>query len=162
MNIKDTLVSFRRSPVAPLFDSLSLPARSIRFRTPWTCCSVFYKPDKCKSWDNWQKNRKYTIISNNSTSFMPLIRRVKTKWLRDDCSFICVLPTDLEICNMHCHLKTKARKNTITLYCILKWTHFRKWKYKNHKVNVTYFQPVSKTQIYYETTLQYQETWRLQ
>ena len=31
-----------------------------------------------------------------STSLMPHIRKVKTKWLRDDCSFICVLPTDLE------------------------------------------------------------------
>jgi len=62
-------VSLNRSPVVLLLESLSLPARSIRFKTPWTFCSVF--------------------------SFFPLIRSVKTKWLLDDYLFICVLPTDL-------------------------------------------------------------------
>lgn len=119
MKIKDTLVSFRRSPVAPLFDSLSLPARSIRFSTPWTCCSVFYKPDKSKSGDSWQKNRKYSIISKSSTSLTPLIRRVKTKWLRDDCSFICVLPTDLEKCKGHWRLKIQKEHNHV-VSCTLK------------------------------------------
>jgi 5'(3')-deoxyribonucleotidase len=33
-----------------------------------------------------------------STSFDPDIFSVKTKWLREDCSFIWVLPTDLVQC----------------------------------------------------------------
>lgn len=46
MNKTHTWVSFNRSPVAPLLDSLSLPARSMRFNTPCTCCSVFYEREQ--------------------------------------------------------------------------------------------------------------------
>jgi hypothetical protein len=35
-------------------------------------------------------------IRQISTSFTPDIRNVNTKWLLEDCSFIWVLPTDLE------------------------------------------------------------------
>ena len=46
-----------------------------------------------------QDKRTVTYIpmyQKANTSLIPHIRKVKTKWLRDDCSFICVLPTDLE------------------------------------------------------------------
>ena len=107
-----TWVSFNRSPVDPLFESRSLPARSMRFRTPCTCWSVLWKKDKIgcivmqvsvfvEGWDgNWKLNIghgfSYCQKRNIFTSFTPYIRRVNTKWLLDDCSFIWVLPTDLK------------------------------------------------------------------
>lgn len=93
---KNTWVSFNWSPVEPLLESRSLPARSIRFKTP--CFSVVCKNKtahvtKAKPC-SWRGHReKY----KKSTSLTADMRNVKTKWLLDDCSFICVFPTDLNI-----------------------------------------------------------------
>ena len=109
-----TWVSLNRSPVEPLFERRSLPARSIRFRTPCTCWSVLWQKNKLgcimihvivvtmDDWDGWEWriDIKYSLdyyLKCNiiNTSFTPYIRRVNTKWLLDDCSFIWVFPTDL-------------------------------------------------------------------
>lgn len=89
-----TCVSFRRSPVAPLLARRSLPARSIKFRTPWTCCSVLWN-EITRIYVGWQNKFNNIKINRLITSLTPNIRKVKTKWLLEDCSFMCVLPTDL-------------------------------------------------------------------
>lgn len=89
-----TWVSLSLSPVEPLFDKRSLPARSIRFKTPCTCCSVL-----CKKKTGLVYHTKQTFCKKKaglvSTSLTPEILSVKTKWLLEDCSFIWVFPTDL-------------------------------------------------------------------
>ena len=47
-------------------------------------------------------NAKFGVVTRNlksNTSLTPMIRKVKTKWLLEDCSFICVFPTDLKFKN---------------------------------------------------------------
>lgn len=82
--------------MAPLLLRRSLPARSIKFNIPCTCWSVFCEVVEI----NHQHMTKDMLQSNIEqyvlTSFTPEIRNVKTKWLRDDSSFMFVLLTDLE------------------------------------------------------------------
>ena len=100
-----TWVSFRRSPVAPLRESRSLPARSMRFSTPCTVCSVLWNSKNanlmrinCTGTQKMETNYQKPMIwvAKMYTSLQPEILRVKTQWLLDDCSFIAVLPTDLQ------------------------------------------------------------------
>lgn len=100
-----TWVSFRRSPVAPLRESRSLPARSMRFSTPCTVCSVLWNLKhanlmriNCTGTQKLERNHQEPMIrmAKMCTSLTPEILRVKTQWLLDDCSFIAVLPTDLQ------------------------------------------------------------------
>ena len=117
---KNTWVSFNWSPVDPLLESLSLPARSIRFRTP--CFSVVWQTQiTCvsqaivlKEWDDGDIQ-----VLRNVTSFTAEIRRVNTKWLLDDCSFICVLPTDLRWCSEWISRRKNTRRYEMDYQIIL-------------------------------------------
>lgn len=65
----NTWVSFRRSPVEPLLARRSLPARSIRFRTPSTCCSVLWKLEK-EAWRMFLTQQK-PVLPQIMMSFWP-------------------------------------------------------------------------------------------
>lgn len=69
-----------------------------------------------------EHKHEYSIV-RRYTSFTPDMRNVKTKWLLDDCSFICVLPTDLK----------KHNANTLcasNFFRHVKWTLRAKLKEK--------------------------------
>ena len=114
-----TWVSFNRSPVDPLFERRSLPARSIRFKIPCTCWSVLWPNEEidcnwCILLFAWKSeteietgiwNMAQIIIREAS---IPHLHHISEVWIQND--FLKIVHSSVFFPQIYKEMKRKINK----------------------------------------------------